>query len=284
MKAKERVLNAIIYIFLISLLIITLVPIIYTIAGSFKPNAEILAHPERMFPSEPTLDNYKVAFTARNFNIPRMFWNSTWYTVLSVVITLTLSTLSGYVFARGGIFPGSKFIFAMFSASMFFNMGGITIYPIFKILSTINMSDSLWGLVIKKFFGVGIVNIYLVRGYIRQLPKELDEAAEVDGCGFVGIFFRIIFPLLKPLIATLTILAFNGAWNDYYEPTLFTITRPEQRTLIVGISQLKNSGSAAANWNLMLAGATITIVPILIVYSFCNRYFIEGITAGAVKG
>ena len=105
MKAKERALNTIIYIFLVSLLIITLVPIIYTIAGSFKPNAEILAHPERMFPSEPTLDNYKAAFTARNFNIPRMFWNSTWYTVLTVVITLTLSTLSGYVFARGGIFP-----------------------------------------------------------------------------------------------------------------------------------------------------------------------------------
>ena len=89
---------------------------------------------------------------------------------------------------------------------------------------------------------------------------------------------------MKPIIATLTILSFQSSWNDYLMPTLFTISRPEQRTLIVGITALKNSGSAASNWNLMLAGAVITIIPILVVYGFANKYFVNGLASGAVKG
>ena len=117
-----------------------------------------------------------------------------------------------------------------------------------------------------------------------SLPKSIDEAAEIDGCSFMGIFFRIIAPLLKPVIATLVVLAFNASWNDYLMPTLFTITNPGQRPLIVGIMQLKNSGAAASNWNLMLAGASVALIPVLVVYAFCNRYFVSGIAAGAVKG
>ena len=101
---------------------------------------------------------------------------------------------------------------------------------------------------------------------------------------FFGIFFHIIAPLLKPILATISILAFNSSWNEYLMPTLFTLSNRQQRTLIVGIMSLKNSGQAAANWNLMLAGATVAMLPILIVYLFANRYFVEGLTAGALKG
>ena len=113
---------------------------------------------------------------------------------------------------------------------------------------------------------------------------ELDEAAKIDGCGFVGIFAKIIFPLLKPILATIAILTFQGSWNDYLSPLIFTMSKPEQRTLIVGIVQLKSTGEAAASWNLMLAGTTIALIPVLIAYIFANRYFVEGIAAGAVKG
>jgi multiple sugar transport system permease protein len=213
-----------------------------------------------------------------------MFWNSTYYTVLTVIITITISSLSGYVFARGGNFPGSKVIFTVFSSLMFINMGSITIYAVFKVLDIVHLSDSLWGLIVMKVFSIGIVNIYLVRSYIRTLPYSLDEAAKIDGCSFIGIFFKIIGPLLKPIIATISILAFNSSWNDYLMPTLFTISRPEQRPLIVGIMALKNSGNAASNWNLMLAGATVALIPILIAYAFGNKYFVEGLASGAVKG
>jgi len=100
----------------------------------------------------------------------------------------------------------------------------------------------------------------------------------------VGIFGRIIFPLLKPILATIAILTFQGSWNDYLNPLIFTMSKPEQRTLIVGIVQLKSTGEAAASWNLMLAGTTIALIPVLIAYIFANRYFVEGIAAGAVKG
>ena len=233
---------------------------------------------------QPTLENYKIAWTSDMINIPRMFWNSTYYTLITVTITIIISSLSGYVFARGGNFPGSKVIFACFSALMFVNFGSITIYAVFQVLNIFKLSNSLWGLIVKNFFAIGTVNIYLVRSYIRTLPKELDEAAEIDGSSFVGTYFKIILPLLKPIIATLTILSFQSSWNDYLMPTLFTISRPEQRTLIVGITALKNSGSAASNWNLMLAGAVITIIPILVVYGFANKYFVNGLASGAVKG
>lgn len=285
MKAKRLILDLIIYIFLIGTAFFVLLPIIYTIAGSFKPNMEILAHPENIFPMEPTLDNYRTAFVNSGFNIPRMAANSIYYSVLAVLITLSHAVLTGYVFARGGRFPGSRLIFATFSATMFISVGSITIYPIFGILNIFHLSSSLNGLLVMKFFSIGIVNIYLVRSFVWQLPVELDEAAQIDGCGFMGTFFRVILPLLKPIIATLTVLAFRQYWNDYYMPTLFTASRKDQWTLIVGMTKLKNLESAAAtSWNLMLTGATITLVPILIVYAVCNRYFIDGLTAGAVKG
>lgn len=272
------------YAFLILILVFVLIPILYTVAASFKTNAEILAHPENLLPLEPTLDNYRVAWSGKDFNIPRMFFNSVVYSAFCVVFTVLTSAMAGYVFARGGNFTGSKVVFAVFSSLMFINMGTITIYPIFQVLGIFHLSSSLWGLIVMRFFSVGIINIYLVRSYIRTLPTELDEAAEMDGCSFFGTFFRIIAPLLKPILATISILAFNGSWNEYLMPTLFTLSNRQQRPLIVGIMSLKNSGEAAANWNLMLAGATIAMIPIFVVYGVANRYFVEGLTAGAVKG
>ena len=272
------------YVFLTFVLFLVLVPLLYTVFSAFKTNSEIMTHPEALFPLEPTLDNFKIAMSGDGFNILRMFWNSVWFSVCCVTITVLSSSLIGYVFARGGDFPGSKIIFALFSSLMFISLGSITIYAIFEVLNMLNLSNSLWGLVVMRLFSVGIVNIYLIRSYIRTLSPSLDEAAVMDGCSFIGIFFRIILPLLKPIIATITILAFNSSWNEYLMPTLFTISRPDQQTLIVGIMRLKNSGSAAANWNLMLAGATVALIPVFIVYAFCNKYFVEGLTAGAVKG
>ncbi len=272
------------YLFLGVVAIFVIMPIAYTISSSFKTNAEIMAHPEHFWPEVPTLENYRIAWQDKDFNIPRMFWNSTIYTVLCMLFTVTTSALAGYVFARGGDFAGSKLLFAIFSSLMFLNMGTITIYPIFQVLGILKLSSSLWGLIVMRFFSVGIINIYLVRSYIRTIPPQLDEAAGMDGCSFLGIFFRIMVPLLKPILATISILAFNASWNEYLMPTLFTLNNRQQRTLIVGIMSLKNAGVSAANWNLMLAGATIAMLPILVVYAIANRYFVEGLTAGALKG
>lgn len=271
------------YVILVIVAVITLTPILYTICGAFKTNSEILANPENMFPKEPTFDNFITAWNSKNFNVKTMTWNSIYYTLISVAITILTSSMGGYVFARGD-FYGKKVIFAILTSLMFISLGGITIYPTFEVLNLLGLSQSIWGLLVMKVFGIGIVQIYLVRSHILTLPKSIEEAAEIDGCGFIGIYFRVIMPLLKPILATIGILAFQGSWNEYLMPTIFTMSRPEQRTLIVGVMALKNSEEAASSWNLMLAGATISLIPVLFAYAVGNKYFVSGLASGAVKG
>lgn len=271
------------YIILSIVAFITLVPIVYCIMSSFKTNIEIMASPENLIPKEFTFDNYTEIFHSSTFNVLRMLWNSTYYTLFSVIVCLILSSVCGYVFARGN-FAGKKAIFAVFSALMFINMGTITIYPKFQILGLVHLNRSLFGLMALKFFGIPIVNMYLVRGYILSLPKEMDEAARIDGCDYFGIFIKIISPLLKPILATIGILSFQGSWNEYLMPSIFTMGIPKQTPLIAGIVALKTSGGAASQWNLMFAGMTIAIIPVLFAYCVANKYFVSGIAAGAVKG
>ena len=283
----ERKMNtfekAVLYAVLILISAITILPLVYTIAGAFKSNSEILAHPENLLPSKPTFENFKIAWTSNQFNVKQMTINSVIYTLVVVATTIFTATLGGYVFARGD-FYGKNVIFAVFTALMFVSLGSITIYPTFDVLNLFGLSQSLWGLMVYKFFGIGIVNIYLARSHILSLPKAVEEAAQIDGLGFMGIYSKIVFPMLKPIIATIGIMSFTGSWNEYLMPTIFTISRPEQRTLIVGVMALKNSEGAASSWNLMLAGATISIVPVLIAYSIGNKFFVAGLTSGAVKG
>ena len=271
------------YIILSIVAFVTLVPIFYCIMSSFKTNIEIMASPENLIPKEFTIDNYIEIFHSSTFNVLRMLWNSTYYTLFSVIVCLILSSVCGYVFARGN-FAGKKAIFAVFSALMFINMGTITIYPKFQILGLVHLNRSLFGLMALKFFGIPIVNMYLVRGYIFSLPKEMDEAARIDGCDYFGIFIKIIAPRLKPMLATIGILSFQGSWNEYLMPSIFTMGIPKQTPLIAGIVALKTSGGAASQWNLMFAGMTIAIIPVLFAYCVANKYFVSGIAAGAVKG
>lgn len=283
MLKRKTATNGILYIFLVAVLIVTVFPIIYTISASFKSNTEILINPGRMFPKNPTTDNYVMAWKSEAFNVPILLKNSIIYTVVNMLSTLFVSSMAGYVFARGH-FKLKKLIFYCFTSLMFIKTGGITIYATFKVLSGIHLDRSLYALMLVHLFGVPVINIYLIKGNIETLPIAIDEAAKIDGCSFPGIFLRVILPLLKPILATVAILSFNSSWNDYLMPNIFTLTNPIQRTLIVGLMALKSSGESASAWNLMLAGATIALIPILVVFAFLNKYFVKGIANGAVKG
>lgn len=283
MKKRDIIGKGIIYLILTVVLIIVIMPLIYTVASSFKTNSEIIADPGRIFPAQPTLENYKKAWTSDVFDINNMLFNSLYYTIVCLAATVLISTMSGYVFARGE-FRGKNFWFAALSTLMFFSMGSVTIYPMMDVLNIINIPKNLHGLVFIRIFSLHITNIYLVRSYVNSLPKELDESARIDGCNFIGIFFKIIAPLLKPIMATIGILAFQSSWNDYLMPMIFTLGAPRQRPLIVGLVALSKSGESAANWNLVLAGTTVSLIPVLVAYAFGNRYFVSGLAAGAVKG
>lgn len=282
MKSTKKA-NFTIHLVLIVFTLITLFPLIYVIMASFKTNMEILTNPSAIFPKEPTFKNYLDVWHSDVFDIKRMLFNSTYYTVFIVACTILTSAMSGYVFAVGQ-FRGKGFWMAMFSITMFFSMGSVTIYPLLKILNFIHIPKSLPGLMVIKIFTVSIINVYLVRGYVYSLPNQIIEAAKIDGCGFFGSFFKIIFPLLKPVLATIGILGFQGSWNEYLLPMIFTLGDPKQRPLIVGVIALSKSGEAAASYNLVFAGTVLSLVPVLIAYLAGNKYFVSGISAGAVKG
>lgn len=279
-KKQKMVANAVVFAVLGLVFIISIFPVLYTILGSFKGNMELLTS-NSLFPKKFVLDNYVQAWNMANFEK---------YTMNSIVMagsivfgTIFTTTTAGYVFERGK-FPGKEFLFGMVVSSMFVSLGSLTLYPTYMIAKFLGINKSLWGVVIIRVFGLNVTNLFITRSYIRTLSTEIDEAARVDGCSFFSIYTRVIFPLLKPLIATIAILEFRHSWNDYLMPMVFTMSNQNRMPLIVGVMNLKGSGEAASSWNLMLAGSSIALVPMIVVYLMFNRYFIEGLTAGAVKG
>lgn len=278
---KKR--NIPIYVVLIICALVTVFPLLFVISASFKTNAEILTNPAALLPRTPTLQNYIDVWNSDVLDIKRMLFNSTYYTLGVVACGIITTAMSGYVFAVGN-FRGKKLWLTLFSITMFFQMGSLTIYPLLDILKALHVPKSLPGLMLVKIFSVSIINIYLVRGFVYSLPMGITEAAEIDGCGFCSTFFHIIMPLLKPVLATIGILGFQGSWNDYLLPMIFTLGDPKQRPLIVGIIALSQSGEAAASYNLVFAGTVLALVPVLIAYVVANKHFVSGLSAGAMKG
>ncbi|CRZ34475.1 multiple sugar transport system permease protein [Herbinix hemicellulosilytica] len=280
-KYKKILGNTIIYLLLLIVFIFTVFPLFYTFMGSFKSNMELLANSGRLIPEKFITDNYVQAWKLANFK--QYTFNSIFLSFFVVVGTIFTSTIAGYVFERGN-FRLKNFLFAMVVSSMFVSLGSLTLYPQLMTAKFFGINKSLWGVIIIRVFGLNVTNLFVTRSYIRTISPEIDESAKVDGCTFFRIYRSIIFPLLKPLIATLAILEFRFAWNDYLMPMVFTLSNPKRMPLVVGIMNLKGTGAAASSWNLMLAGTSIAIIPMIVVYVIFNRYFIKGLTAGAVKG
>jgi multiple sugar transport system permease protein len=256
-------------------------PVFYTLMGSFKSNQELLAGGTNIIPKDFVLENYTDAWRLGNFK--QYTFNSIFMSTFIVIGSIITSTTAGYVFERGE-FKYKNVIFAMVISSMFVSLGSLTLYPTLMIAKAMHINKTLWGVIIIRVFGLNVTNLFISRSYIQSISREIDEAAKIDGCSFFGIFTRIIFPLCKPLIATLGILEFRASWNDYMLPLVFTLSSPERMPLVVGVVNLKTTGEAASSWNLMLAGASLAMIPMIIIYIIFNRYFIEGLTTGAVKG
>jgi ABC-type glycerol-3-phosphate transport system permease component len=266
-------------IFLFLVTVFTLFPIVYMLLGSFKTSAEILTG-DVFLPHGFSLENYRIAWNEANFS--RYTLNSVFMAVSIVIGCIATATTAGYVFSRGN-FPGKKILFGLLLSTMFISLGSLSIFPQYKVAKIMGLHHSLWGVIVIYIFGMNTTQFFLSRGYVDSIPRELDEAAKIDGCGFSRTFALIIFPNLKPLVATVGLLAFRLSWNDYLLSYVFTLAKPERMPLIVGVINLKNLDAAASSWNLILAGAGMAIVPIVVAYLVLNRYFITNLTAGAIK-
>ncbi|MDF2522119.1 MAG: arabinogalactan transporter permease [Clostridia bacterium] len=280
-KQKRLIGKILTYLVLTIAFIIVIFPVAYTLLGSFKSNQELLTGSSGIIPSKFVWDNYVQAWNLANFE--RYTFNSVFMTFFIVIGTIITCTTAAYVFERGE-FKFKNALFIMVVSSMFVSLGSLTLYPTLMIAKVFGINRSLWGVIIIRVLGLNVTNLVIARSYIKTIPREIDEAAKIDGYGFFQIFIHIIFPLLKPLIATLGILEFRSAWNDYLMPMVFTLSNPKRMPLVVGVVNLKSTGEAASSWNLMLAGTAISIIPMILVYVCLNRYFIDSLTAGSVKG
>lgn len=267
------------YLFIGIMIIFTLYPIVYTVLGSFKTNSELTLG-RTFFPETWHYENYVQAFIQADFI--KYTWNSVFLSISVMALATLTASLAGFVFARRD-FVGKKFWLVLYTSLMFIALGSVTLYPIYTLLTTLHLNKSMLGLILALVSGQAS-NVMLTMGFVKGIPKELDEAATIDGCTLYGIFFRIILPLIKPIMAVVALFSFRHAWNDYITTLVMTISLPRLRTLTVAVVQLKYSVNAAAEWHIMLAGASIAILPIIIVYAFCHKQFIGGLTQGAVKG
>ncbi len=281
LSKKEKTIQAIIITLLAILAFLVIFPVLYIILGSFKSRTELLVGGPNIFPSAFHPENFVNAWQQANFGI--YTWNSIVISVGVMVCSLVFATMAGYVFSRTH-FKAKNYIYGLFVAFMFINVGSVSMRPLFELATATHMNKSLISVIL---FSTGIgqaTYIFLARGYVDSVPKELDEAAKIDGCTFFGTFVRIIVPVLQPVIATIALLSFRQGWNEYILPLVFTMTNDKMRPLTVGVNMLKNAGDGAASWEIMFAGATIAVLPMVIVYLSFSKYFMGGSTAGAVKG
>ena len=267
------------WLFVGSMCVFTLYPVIYTLLGSFKTNAELTLG-GGILPEQWRFDNYVYAFSKLDFG--KYTANSVSLAILTVVFSLITSSMAAYIVARR-TFPGKKILTSAYLLSMFVSLGSVALYPLYNMLHALGLTSNMVGLALL-LTGGQAANIFMISGFIRNVPKELDEAAYIDGAGTFRIFWTIIIPAIKPILGVVALFAFRTAWNEFVTAQVFTMSNPDLKTLSVAVANLRYSANAAAEWHIMTAGASIALIPILIVYLFANRQFITGLTAGAVKG
>jgi ABC-type glycerol-3-phosphate transport system permease component len=266
---------AIVSLVLTPICLVWIYPFLWMVSASFKTNAEFFQG-TGLIPTSPQWNNYVRAW--QNAHIGDYFFNSVIVTVSAVAIATITGAMIGYVLGRYS-FPGKKVLMGLFVATVFIPQG-YTVIPVFEIVNRLGLAETLWGVILAEAGGVNVLSILLFAGYFAQLPRELEEAAQMDGAGFLRVFWSIMLPLSKPVIASTIILRFITIWNSFLLPLVLTLSRPALRTLAVGIYAFR--GEYYVDWGGMAAAATISLLPVIIMFILLQRYFVEGIS-GAVK-
>lgn len=275
-KIKFAPVRVLIHVALVLIAIVWMYPFVWMITASFKTQNEFFGNGLSLIPKEPTFDNFIRAWTNANFS--QYFLNTVIVTFCSVFIVLMVSSAAGYALGRY-MFPGKKAIMGIFLASITIPLV-FTIIPIYEMLNAMGLGQSLIGLIIAECGGSHVLFLMLFASFYGSLPNEMEEAATVDGCGFFRTYVSIMFPLAKPIIVTVVIMQFIWTWNSFLLPLVLTLSKPELRTLAVGMYALE--GEHVVDWTGIAAGATISVLPIIIIFICLQKYFVDGI-AGAVK-
>jgi raffinose/stachyose/melibiose transport system permease protein len=263
------------YLFAYLFMVVAVYPIFLMIVSSFKTNAEILSDPLGL-PKSFSLAPYRKLWEA--VPITDFLVNSLIVSVAAVLITLLVSSLAAFYLARFS-FKWNSLL------SLFFLIGlmipiKLGIVPLFLLMKKLGLLNSLWSLILI-YTASGIpISVFILTGFFRTIPVELEEAARMDGCNHFQVFWRVLLPLIRPALGTVTIITFIQAWNDFFFPLLF-IQEETLKTIPVGMLSL--FGEYEADWSLLFAGLTLSALPMIVVFLLASRQFMEGLTAGALK-
>jgi len=253
-----------------------LMPLFWMISISFKLPQDIFTMPPSWLPETVTFENYQKLFSSIPF--ARQFLNTLGVTTVIVAGQLLFSSMGAYAFARMR-FPGREHLFMVFLATMMVPQV-VTLIPTFIIIRTFGWVNHYMGLIAPYALGSAVAT-FMLRQFMLTIPVELEEAARMDGAGHLTIFFRIILPLVRPALAVVGVFAFVFFWNDFLWPQV-VINSEQMKTLTVGIAGLASS-VYGTDWGVLMAGATLTVLPLIVVFLVAQRYFIEGIQITGLK-
>jgi multiple sugar transport system permease protein len=254
--------------------IISLIPFFWMISTSLKDGGAIMSLPIEWIPKEVSFDAYRKIFTKLPFI--KSLTNSIIITLFSTVITLLSSSMAAFVFAKFE-FKFKKILFTLYLASMMIPIQ-VTGIPIFIILTKLHLTNTYFGVIIPAVFNV--FAIFLLRQYMKNIPDSYIEAAILDGANFFQVFIHVVIPMSIIPMTTLFVINFMNYWNDYFWP-LIILTEPNKMTLPVILSKMNSQ--YGTEYNTLMAGALVSLIPILIVYAFSQKYFIKGIQDGGIK-
>lgn len=265
------------YLLLTVFAFIWVYPFLWMFSASFKSNGELFKDKTNLIPKELVVENFERAWKTANFS--RYFVNTIFITVMTIIIVLLVTLMMGYILGRYK-FKGKGVIMGVIAASMFIPMG-FNLIPVFELISKMGLVNSLWGVILAEAGSLNVVFVLLFSSCFSQIPREISEAAEIDGCGFFLLFLKIMVPLSKPIIGSVLIMQFIWTWNAFMMPLVLTLNNASIRTLAVGLYSLK--GELMMDWAGIAAGGSIALIPVIILFICLQKYFVNGIV-GAVKG
>ena len=267
--------RAVSYILLTALAMVTLVPFLWMVDTALKPASEVMTNPPTWIPSRPAWSNFPQAFTF--FPFGRFLLNTLIVAAGATLLQTVFAILAAYAFARLR-FPGRGLLFVLYLGTLMIPQQ-VTIVPLFLMMRSIGWIDTFWALILPSAFHA--LGVFLLRQFFMTIPRELEESAFMDGAGRLRILWSIILPLSRPALATLILFTFIREWNSFLWPLVATASQ-DMRTVSVGLTLF--IGQYGTEWHLMMAAATVTLVPVLLVFALAQRHYIEGIAMTGFGG
>jgi len=275
-RTKRIGINVIIHIFLLTVAVTCIFPLAWMVSSSLKTQ-ETIFRDASLIPSEVHFENYYLAWKEGGFG--RYFLNSLLYTVSVVFGIVIVSSLAAYAFSRFR-FPGKNILFAMFMAAMMIPIPG-SFVPLYVLLNKLHLRNTSIGYILC-MINVGLsTSIFLLKTFFDKMPKELEDAARIDGCSKLGIWWNVALPLAKPVLAVVIVFNALNVWNEYVLALIIFDSKP---LMPLQVALMTFQGEFITRYPLLMAGLTITALPIIIVYILMQKYIVKGVTAGAVLG